>query len=111
MKKVFSLILLFIVSVIFNSNIIAQPSVGYVLVGPKNDGGWSMRHHQGFQSLKKHGYKVSMVEMVPEGDKVAEKRFKKGATNISTYLRNMMDRRQHKLPKNHQEYMEREEWK
>jgi len=50
-----------------------------------------------------------MVEMVPEGDKVAEKRFRKGATNISTYLRNMMDRRQHKLPKNHQEYMEREE--
>jgi len=44
------------------------PSVGYVLVGPKNDGGWSMRHHDGFQSLKKHGYKVSMVEMVPEAE-------------------------------------------
>ena len=44
------------------------PSVGYVLVGPKNDGGWSMRHHQGFQSLTKHGYKVSMVEMVPEAE-------------------------------------------
>ena len=25
-----------------------------------------------------------MAEMVPEGDKVAEKRFRKGATNIST---------------------------
>ena len=50
-----------------------------------------------------------MVEMVPEGDKVAEKRFRKGATNISTYLRNMMDRRQHKLPKDHPKYMEREE--
>ena len=45
-----------------------QISVGYVLVGPHNDGGWSMRHHQGFQSLTKHGYKVSMVEMVPESD-------------------------------------------
>ena len=27
-----------------------------------------MRHHQGFQSLTKHGYKVSMVEMVAEAD-------------------------------------------
>ena len=44
------------------------PSVGYVLVGPKNDGGWSMRHWQGFQSLTKHGYKVSGVEMVPEAE-------------------------------------------
>ena len=50
-----------------------------------------------------------MADMVPEGDNVAEKRFRKGATNISTYLRNMMDRRQHKLPKDHPEYMEREE--
>ena len=50
-----------------------------------------------------------MADMVPEGDNVAEKRFRKGATNISTYLRNMMDRRQHKLPKDHSEYMEREE--
>jgi len=50
-----------------------------------------------------------MAEMVPEGDKVAEKRFRTGATKISGYLRNMMDRRQHKLPKDHPEYMEREE--
>ncbi len=51
------------------------PSVGYVLVGPKNDGGWSMRHHQGFQSLTKHGYEVSMVEMVPEAE--SQKIFRK----------------------------------
>ena len=50
-----------------------------------------------------------MAEMVPEGDKVAEKRFRKGATNISPYLRNMMDRRQHKLPKDHDDYKERDE--
>tara|TARA_R100001082_G_C4356846_1_gene157292 strand:+ start:1103 stop:1339 length:237 start_codon:yes stop_codon:yes gene_type:complete len=50
-----------------------------------------------------------MAEMVPEGDKVAEKRFRTGATNISTYLSNMMVRRQHKLPKDHTKYMEREE--
>jgi len=44
------------------------PSVGYVLVGPKTDGGWSMRHYQGFMSLEKHGYKVGGVEMVPEAE-------------------------------------------
>ena len=51
------------------------PSVGYVLVGPKNDGGWSMRHSQGFESLTKHGYKVTMVESVAEAD--SEKVFSK----------------------------------
>ena len=50
-----------------------------------------------------------MVEMIPEGDKVAEKRFKKGAENICQYLQNMMNRRQHKLPKEHDHYKEREE--
>ena len=49
-----------------------------------------------------------MAEMVPKGDKVAEKRFRKGATNISTYLRNMMERRKHKLPKDHPKYMNKE---
>ena len=48
-----------------------------------------------------------MTEMVPKGDKVAEKRFRTGATNISGYLRNMMDRRQHKLPKDHDDYKEK----
>ena len=27
------------------------PSVGYVLVGPSNDGGWSMRDSKGFDAL------------------------------------------------------------
>ena len=45
------------------------------LVGPHTDGGWSMRHHQGFQSLTKHGYKVGMVEMVPEAE--SQKIFRK----------------------------------
>ena len=51
------------------------PSVGYVLVGPSTDGGWSMRHSQGFESLTKHGYKVTMVESVAEAD--SEKVFSK----------------------------------
>ena len=50
-------------------------SIGFVLVGPSNDGGWSMRHHQGFHSLEKHGYKVEGVESVPEAD--SERVFKK----------------------------------
>ena len=50
-----------------------------------------------------------MVEMIPEGDKVAEKRFRKGAENICKYLENMMKRRQHKLPKDHDDYKEKEE--
>jgi len=50
-----------------------------------------------------------MQQMIPEGDEVAKKRFDKGATNISTYLKNMMNRRQHKLPKSHTEYRGKEE--
>ena len=48
-----------------------------------------------------------MVEMIPEGDDVAEKRFRKGAENICRYLENMMERRQHKLPKEHDDYKEK----
>ena len=54
-------------------------SIGFVLVGPSNDGGWSMRHHQGFHSLTKHGYTVEGVESVPEAD--SERVFKKLAEN------------------------------
>ena len=61
MKK----LLLLMVSVTFAFGALAKDvSIGYVLVGPKNDGGWSMRHDQGFQSLKKHGYTVEGVESV-----------------------------------------------
>ena len=68
MKKIISLLTAAAVVAVFNFSAFGKPSVGYVLVGPKNDGGWSMRHYQGFESLKKHGYKVSMVEMVPEAE-------------------------------------------
>ena len=63
------LIVVLILSMTFTTIINAKDvSVGYVLVGPKNDGGWSMRHYQGFKSLEKHGYTVSGVEMVPESE-------------------------------------------
>ena len=70
MKKIIALVAMTVLFAVFSLSTVGKklPSVGYVLVGPKNDGGWSMRHHQGFQSLTKHGYKVSMVEMVPEAE-------------------------------------------
>ena len=70
MKKVIAI--LAVITLIVTAGFVAVgkklPSIGYVLVGPHTDGGWSMRHHDGFQSLTKHGYKVSMVEMVPEAE-------------------------------------------
>ena len=59
MKKAISFLITAVFFVAFSISAMGKlPSVGYVLVGPKNDGGWSMRHHDGFQSLKKHGYKA-----------------------------------------------------
>ena len=77
MKKLIALVAVVAIFAAFSISTVGKklPSVGYVLVGPKNDGGWSMRHHQGFQSLTKHGYKVSMVEMVPEAE--SQKIFRK----------------------------------
>lgn len=37
-------------------------------------------------------------------DKVAEKRFDKGAANVALLIQNMMVRRAHKLPKDHVDY-------
>ena len=53
MKKIIALTALAVVFAAFSISTVGKklPSVGYVLVGPKNDGGWSMRHHQGFQSV------------------------------------------------------------
>ena len=70
MKKIIALVAMVAIAVAFSISTVGKelPSVGYVLVGPKNDGGWSMRHSQGFESLTKHGYKVTMVESVPEAD-------------------------------------------
>ena len=56
MKNPISFIITAVILAAFNISAMGKlPSVGYVLVGPKNDGGWSMRHYQGFESLKKHG--------------------------------------------------------
>jgi len=50
-----------------------------------------------------------MSQMIPEGDEVAAKRFKKGAENICQYLENMASRRLHKLPKTHPDYRRKDE--
>ena len=70
MKKIIALVAVVAMFAAFSISTVGKklPSVGYVLVGPKNDGGWSMRHYDGFMSLKKHGYNVSGVEMVPEAE-------------------------------------------
>ena len=69
--------------------------------------------HVEYEILQHIGYEIDlsglMSQMIPRGDKVAEKRFRKGAYNIQTYLKNMMERRQHKLPKDHDAYKEKEE--
>ena len=77
MKKVISVLVATVMFAVFSISIFGKtlPSVGYVLVGPKNDGGWSMRHSQGFESLTKHGYTVAGVESVPEAE--SAKIFKK----------------------------------
>ena len=77
MKKIIALVAVAAMFAAFSISTVGKklPSVGYVLVGPKNDGGWSMRHYHGFMSLKKHGYKVSGVEMVPEAE--SQKVFRK----------------------------------
>ena len=72
MKK----LLVSLVTMVFATSLFAKDiSVGFVLVGPSTDGGWSMRHHQGFHSLTKHGYNVEGVESVQEAD--SERVFKK----------------------------------
>lgn len=42
-----------------------KPTAGLVLVGPKSDGGWSMRHYQG---MVESGYEFDVVEAVPEAE-------------------------------------------
>ena len=69
--------------------------------------------HVEYELLQYIGRKIYLDElkdlMIPQGDAVAEKRFKKGAENICKYLENMADRRLHRLPKNHPDYRGKDE--
>ena len=44
------------------------------------------------------------MEMVPNNDCVAEKRFEDGVKSASQYILNLADRRLHRLPENHVNY-------
>ena len=67
MKKYFMLLVGMIISAIFAMNALTEdkPTAGLVLVGPKSDGGWSMRHYQG---MEESGYEFDYVESVAETD-------------------------------------------
>jgi len=62
MKKILSIL---VAGFIAATVTVAKPTAGLVLVGPKNDGGWSMRH---FQGMEGSGYEFDVVESVPEAD-------------------------------------------
>lgn len=47
--------------------------------------------------------------MVPEGDDVAAKRFDTGASNVANLVNNLAVRRQHRLPKGHQDFKAKED--
>ena len=42
-------------------------------------------------------------------DEASEKRFKSGAANVAKLIRNLMVRRQHRLPHEHEDFKEKEE--
>ena len=47
-------------------------------------------------------------ELVPQNDKVAEKRFEDGVKSASPYIRNLLDRRKHRLPEEHTDFEAKE---
>ena len=60
---------------------------------------------------KEIGIVIEMVKenMVPVDDETVEKRFNRGVKSVSQLLRNIADRRLHRLPKNHPDYRGKEE--
>ena len=44
------------------------------------------------------------TRLVPMGDAVAEKRFNAGTKSLSQLLQNIVDRRLHRIPKDHPDY-------
>jgi len=62
--------------------------------------------HVEFEVLKTIVEKIdlSRLKQSMATDKVAEKRFDKGATRVAQLIQNLMNRRTHKLPKDHVDY-------
>ena len=62
-----------------------------------------------------HSQEIGLViervkaNLVPIGDEVADKRFDNGAKSLAKLLNNIVERRLHRLPKEHPDYKEKEE--
>ena len=50
------------------------------------------------------------MDLVPEGDSVAKKRFEDGVKSAATYIDNLAMRRKHRLPEEHNDYITKEWW-
>ena len=48
------------------------------------------------------------ANMVPVNDDVAEKRFNNGVQSAAQFMHNMLERRLHRIPKNHPDYRGKE---
>lgn len=46
--------------------------------------------------------------VVPQGDDIAERRFNDGVKSGAQYIENLMERRLHRLPDDHEDYQEKE---
>ena len=55
MKKIIALVVGAVILIASSITLVSKENVkvGYLLVGPKNDGGWSMRHEQRFSVIDK----------------------------------------------------------
>ena len=47
-------------------------------------------------------------ELVPDGDAIAEKRFNEGIISAGKLIHNLMERRRHRLPQDHEDYAGKE---
>ena len=68
--------------------------------------------HVEYETLNWILYNIEMDdlqrEMVPTGDKIAQDRFDKGVASVAKLIRNMIQRRLHKLPAEHPDYVVKE---
>jgi len=48
------------------------------------------------------------TELVPNGDTIAEKRFNEGIISAGKLIHNLMERRRHRLPQDHEDYVGKE---
>jgi hypothetical protein len=46
--------------------------------------------------------------LVPEGDEVAQKRFEEGVKSAAKYINNLAERRKHRLPQEHTDFINKE---